>query len=245
MRMRRFRFIPFFIASLFIGWISLSGFASAAIANATLEEQVIQIILDHPEVLIESVQSYQKRKRQESKQKQQALLQEITTYPVSLIGNSPTTGAVGKKIVLLEFSDFQCPFCAQAESTLKEFMAQHQDLVTLVYKHFPLTQIHSYAQSAAEAAWAAQQQGKFWPYHDALFEQQKELGEDLYLAIAQSLNLDLEQFNRDRHSLAAKAAINSDIELAEQVGIRGTPFFALNGQVLSLPLQISAMEDLL
>ena len=243
--MSRFRFIPFFIASLFIGWISLSGFASATITNATLEEQVIQIILDHPEVLIESVQAYQKRKRQESRQAQQAFLQQMVTDPVLIIGKSPTIGAVEKKIVLLEFSDFQCPFCAQAEPTLKEFMAQHQDQVTLVYKHFPLTQIHPYAQSAAEAAWAAQQQGKFWPYHDALFEQQKQLGEDLYIAIAQSLNLDLEQFNSDRHSPEAKAAINRDLELAEQVGIRVTPFFALKGQVLSLPLQISAMEALL
>jgi len=147
--------------------------------------------------------------------------------------------------VLLEFSDFQCPFCAQAEPTIKEFMAQYEDKVTLVYKHFPLSQIHPHAQSSAEAAWAAQQQGKFWEYHDALFEQQKQLGENLYIAIAEDLNLDLEQFNRDRHSVEAAAAINSDLELAQKVGIRGTPFFALKGQALTLPIQISAMEEIL
>ena len=169
----------------------------------------------------------------------------MMTDPVAVIGNSPTTGAMAKNIILLEFSDFQCPFCAQAEPTVKEFMAQHEDQVTLVYKHFPLSQIHPYAQSAAEASWAAQQQGKFWEYHDVLFEEQKQLGEGLYIAIAEDLDLDLEQFNRDRHSPEAEAAINSDLELAQKVGIRGTPFFALKGQVLALPLQISAMEDIL
>ena len=240
--MSQFRLIPLILASLFAGWIALSGFASA---NTSLEEQVLQIIREHPEVLIESVQAYQQRKQKELQQAQQAFLQQIKTEPKSIIGNSPTTGASANKIVLVEFSDFQCPFCAQAEPTVKEFIAQHGDQVTLVYKHFPLSQIHPQAESSAQAAWAAQKQGKFWEYHDALFTQQEELGEDLYLAIAEDLSLDLEQFNRDRKSLEAKAAINADLTLAQKVGIRGTPFFALNGQVLSLPLKISAMEDIL
>ncbi|MGK7897701.1 MAG: DsbA family protein [Xenococcus sp. (in: cyanobacteria)] len=240
--MSQFRFIPLLLASLFAGWISLSGFASA---NPSLEEQVLQIIRDHPEVLIESVQAYQQRKQEELQEAQQAFLQQMKTDPESVIGDSPTTGTTANKIVLLEFSDFQCPFCAQAEPTVQEFIAQHQDQVTLVYKHFPLSQIHPQAESSALAAWAAQKQGQFWEYHDALFAQQKQLGEDLYLTIAEDLDLDLEQFNRDRNSSEAKAAINRDLALAQKVGIRGTPFFALNGQVLSLPLQLSAMEDLL
>ena len=118
----------------------------------------------------------------------------------------------------IEFGDFQCPFCAEAEPTVKQFIAQHADQVTLVYKHFPLSQIHPQATSAAQAAWAAQQQGRFWEYHDALFDQQKQLGEDLYLAIAEELDLDLEQFNRDRNSSEAKAAIDQDLELAQKIG---------------------------
>ena len=240
--MSQFRLIPLILASLFVSWITMTGFANA---NPSLEEQVLQIIRDNPEVLIESVQAYQQQKQEELQEAQQAFLQQIKTDPVSVIGNSPTTGAAANKIVLLEFSDFQCPFCAQAEPTVKEFIAQNQDQVTLVYKHFPLSQIHPQAESSALAAWAAQKQGKFWEYHNALFAQQNELGEALYMTIAEDLNLDLEQFNRDRNSPEAKAAINKDLELAQQVGVRGTPFFALNGQILSLPLQISAMEDLL
>ena len=240
--MNQFRLIPLILASLFFSWITMTGFASA---NPSLEEQVLQIIREHPEVLIESVQVYQQRKQEELEQTQQAFLQQIKTDPVSVIGNSPTTGAAANKIVLLEFSDFQCPFCAQAETTVKEFIAQNQDQVTLVYKHFPLSQIHPQAESSAQAAWAAQKQGKFWEYHDALFAQQSELGEDLYMTIAEDLNLDLEQFNRDRNSPEAKAAINEDLELAQKIGVGGTPFFALNGNVIALPLQISAMEDIL
>ncbi|ELS02624.1 protein-disulfide isomerase [Xenococcus sp. PCC 7305] len=237
-------FIPL-ILSLFLGSITLSGFSSSTPISASLEDQVLQIIRNHPEVLIESVQSYQQRKQQERLQAQQTFLQQIKAAPVSVIGNSPTIGAAANKIVLLEFSDFQCPFCAQAEPTVGQFIAKHQDQVTLVYKHFPLSQIHPQAESSAHAAWAAQQQDKFWEYHNALFAQQNQLGEALYLTIAENLNLDIDQFNRDRNSPEAKAAINQDLELAQRVGIRATPFFALNGEILSLPLKISAMEDIL
>ena len=126
--MNQFRFIPLILASLFAGWIALTGFASA---NTSLEEQVLQIIREHPEVLIESVQAYQQGKQDELQQSQQAFLQQMKSDPESVIGSSPTTGAAAQNIVLVEFSDFQCPFCAQAEPTLQEFIARNQDRVTL------------------------------------------------------------------------------------------------------------------
>ena len=103
----------------------------------------------------------------------------MTTNPKSAIGDSPSTGSASQQIVLLEFSDFQCPFCARAHDTVKQFMAKNQDKVTLAYKHFPLTSIHPQAMPAAKAAWAAQQQGKFWEYYSALFEGQKQLGDPI------------------------------------------------------------------
>jgi protein-disulfide isomerase len=122
-------------------------------------------------------------------------------------------------------------------------MAKHQNEVTLVYKHFPLTSIHPQALSAAKAAWAANQQGKFWQYNDALFTQQDKLGEELYLEIAQSLNLDLEQFNRDRN--VADTAITQDMQLAEKLGVTGTPFFVMNEEIFSGAMQLSNMEKVL
>ncbi|OKH50533.1 DsbA family protein [Scytonema sp. HK-05] len=226
-----------------------------------LEEQILQVIREHPEVLIESVQAYQQKQQAQIQQAQQAFVRQMKTNPQEVIGESPTTGSPQSKILLVEFSDFQCPYCAQAHKTLKQFMAKHKDEVTLVYKHFPLTSIHPQAMPAATAAWAAQQQGKFWEYQDALFTHQKELGEPLYLDIAENLNLDLEKFKRDRQSRADKGdrqnstdkgersyadtAIEKDIQLAERLGLSGTPFFVLNGQTLSGALQLSDMENVL
>ncbi|WP_414588473.1 DsbA family protein [Scytonema sp. PCC 10023] len=229
--------------------------------SSQLEQQILQVIREHPEVLIESVQAYQQKQQAQIQQAQQAFVRQMKTNPQEVIGESPTTGSPQSKILLVEFSDFQCPYCAQAHKTLKQFMAKHKDEVTLVYKHFPLTSIHPQAMPAATAAWAAQQQGKFWEYQDALFTHQKELGEPLYLDIAENLNLDLEKFKRDRQSRADKGerqsradkgdrsyadtAIEKDIQLAERLGLSGTPFFVMNGQILSGALQLSDMENAL
>lgn len=208
-----------------------------------LEEQVLQIIRQHPEAILESIQAYQQQGQQRIQQAQQSFLQQLATNPQAVIGDSPTTGASSAKIVLVEFSDFECPFCSQASKTLQEFMTKHQDEVKLVYKHFPLSAIHPEALPAAKAAWAADKQGKFWEYQDALFTNQKQLGEGFYLATARSLNLDIEQFNRDRDR--AGAAIQKDINLAEQLGIEGTPFFVMNNVVFTGALPLSELEKIL
>ncbi|MEI2580439.1 DsbA family protein [Scytonema sp. PRP1] len=238
--------------------------------SSQLEQQILQVIREHPEALIESVQAYQQKQQAQIQQAQQAFVRQMKTNPEEVIGESPTTGSPQSKILLVEFSDFECPYCAQAHKTLKQFMAKHKDEVTLVYKHFPLTSIHPQAMPAATAAWAAQQQGKFWEYQDALFTHQKELGEPLYLDIAENLNLDLEKFKRDRQSITDKGdrqsstdkgerqsradkgdrsyadtAIEKDIQLAERLGLSGTPFFVMNGQTLSGALQLSDMENVL
>jgi protein-disulfide isomerase len=208
-----------------------------------LEQQILQVIREHPEVLIESVQAYQQKQQAQLQQTQQAFVQQMKTSPQEVIGNSPTTGSPESKVLLVEFSDFECPYCAQAHKTLKQFMAKHKDEVTLVYKHFPLIPIHPQALPAATAAWAAQQQGKFWEYQDALFTHQKQLGEPFYLQIAEKLNLDVDKFKGDRSN--ANEAIEKDIQLAESLGLAGTPFFVMNGQTLSGALQLSDLENAL
>jgi protein-disulfide isomerase len=93
---------------------------------------------------------------------------------------------------------------------------------------------------AAQAAWAAAQQNQFWPYHNALFTQQKQLGEPLYLATAKQLNLDMEKFERDRQS--ALPAIQKDIDLANRLGIQGTPFLILNGEIFDGAIDLLSLE---
>ncbi|HIK26740.1 MAG: DsbA family protein [Oscillatoriaceae bacterium SKW80] len=212
---------------------------------ADLKEQVLQIIRENPQVIIESVQAYQQERQEKIQQAAQAFLQKMRTNPAEIIGDSPVTGAADKKIVLLEFSDFQCPFCAKAQETVKQFMNKHKDKVTLTYKHLPLISIHPQALPAAKAAWAAHQQGKFWEYQEALFAQQNKLGEELYEEIAKNLKLDIAKFNSDRQSNAASIAIQKDLQLAESIGIEGTPFFFLNDQSISGAVELTQMEKAL
>ncbi len=213
--------------------------------DAQLESQVLQIIRNHPEAILESVQAYQQKQQEQQQQGQKAVLQGMKANPKSVIGQSPTTGAKTQKIVLMEFSDFQCPYCAKAHQTLKQFMASHENQVTLVFKFLPLTQIHPEAMPSAKAAWAALQQGKFWEFQDALFAQQDKLGEPLYIATAKALNLDLKQFDQDRKSDAASAAIQKDVDMAEKLGVSGTPFLVMNGEPISGAAQLSELEALL
>ncbi|MDM9384432.1 thioredoxin domain-containing protein [Chlorogloeopsis sp. ULAP01] len=216
---------------------------AASRINPQLEEQVLQIIRNHPEAILESVQVYQQEQQQELQQTRQAFLQDLKFNPQKVIGDSPTTGANTPKILLVEFSDFQCPYCAEAHKTLKNLIAKHQDKVKLVYKNFPLISIHAEAMPAAEAAWAAQQQGKFWEYHDSLFNNQKKIGDSLYVDIAKKLNLDLEKFEKDRQ--IANNVIQKDIQLADNLGLSGTPFFIMNSDTVSGVVQLSKIEEIL
>jgi protein-disulfide isomerase len=244
---KRFRPIIRLLGILLAVWMIFGGLPPAQAATAIspqLEEQILDVIRRHPEVLLESVQAYQQRQQAAQRKAQQDFLQQLQANPRSLVGSSPTQGAKAAKRVLVEFSDFQCPYCAQSIAGLQQFLAKYPD-VTLVYKHYPLTQIHAEALPAAQAAWAAHQQGQFWAYHDALFSQQKRLNAAAYRQIAQTLGLDMARFERDRTSPAAAAAITQDMQMAERLGIGGTPFFVLNGKVASGVAQLSTLEGLL
>jgi protein-disulfide isomerase len=219
--------------------------SNAQLTDAQLQTKVVQIIRDNPQVIIDSVQAYQKKQQEKQQQAQKVFLDGMKSNPKSVIGQSPVTGAAEQKIVLLEFSDFQCPYCAKAHQTLQQFMTSHKDKVTLVYKHLPLTQIHPQALPAAKAAWAAGQQGKFWEFHDALFTQQDKLDESLYVATAKALNLDLKRFDQERNSNTASAAIQKDVEMAQQLGVSGTPFLVLNGEPISGAAETAELEALL
>ncbi|MGF1494337.1 MAG: DsbA family protein [Microcoleaceae cyanobacterium] len=218
---------------------------SQSTSSADFEQKVIQVIRENPEVVLESVQVYQQQQQDTLNQARETFLQQMRENPAAIIGDSPTQGAADQQIVLVEFSDFQCPFCSRAHETIQQFMGKHQDTVTLVYKHFPLAEIHPEAIPAARASWAAQQQGKFWEYQDALFKQQDQLGEDLYVSIAEKLELELDKFNADRQGEAANRAVEQDTQLARGLGIRGTPFFVMNGETFSGAVELSQMEDVL
>jgi protein-disulfide isomerase len=162
-----------------------------------------------------------------------------------VIGQSPVQGDRKNKILLIEFSDFQCPFCAKAHAALEELRLKNPNNFSLVFKHYPLTSIHDKAMPAAQAAWAAGQQGKFWEFHEALFKNQKQLGEALYTETAQALNLDLKKFNSDRASSAATSAIKQDMALGEKIGINSTPTFFIAAEGVAVPVQFPDLINVL
>jgi protein-disulfide isomerase len=213
--------------------------------DSKFKEQVLQVIRENPEVILESVREYQKKQQQSQDGARTSFLQALKTKPAEVVAQSPVKGAKDGKTVLVEFSDFQCPYCAKADESLKQLLSKFPNRLTLVYKHFPLTSIHPEALPAAKAAWAAGQQGKFWEYHDALFAQQERLSDSLYKEIAGSLKLDLKKFESDRTSQAATDAINQDLKLGEQIGVEGTPFFMLAGEKFSGNVQLPELEALL
>jgi len=226
------------LVSLGLSW----GSPALAAVDSQFEAQVLQVLQDHPEAILDSVQRYEQRQQAQRQQAQDTALQPYRTNPRSIVGQSPVLGSPQRQIVLVEFSDFQCPYCAQVSGTLKQFMASHPQQVSFVYKHYPLSQIHQEAMAASNAAWAAGQQGRFWDFHDRLFTNQSKLGEALYVSLAKELALDEQRFNTDRKSDRAKQAIAVDMKLAEQLGIQGTPFFMLNGVPFSGAISVAELE---
>ena len=203
-----------------------------------LKEQVLQIIRENPQAILESVQAYQQQQQDALKAARQSFFDQMKSSPKSAIGDSPTQGHLATDCTVRIFRFSMSVLCAGLTIQSSSLSPEHQDQVTLAYKHFPLTSIHPQALPAAKAAWAAGQQGKFWEYYSALFEGQKQLGEDLYPAIAQKLNLKLDKFNTDRNSQSAEAAIQKDLQLAQSLGIEGTPFFIMNGKTFSGAIEL-------
>jgi protein-disulfide isomerase len=147
-------------------------------------------------------------------------------------GKSPVKGPEDAPITIVEFSDYQCPFCARSEPLVQEAITAYPTQAKLVFKHYPLTSIHPQAMPAALAAAAAQKQGKFWEMHEKLFANQRALAPEQLTQYARELGLDMKQFEADMKSDEVKAMVQDDIALAQRVGVRGTPTIFVNGRIL-------------
>ena len=170
------------------------------------------------------------REEQENQAKQESkAMEDQFNNPVQIdLGSSPIRGNKEAPITIVEFSDFQCPYCSAAAKTMEEVMKNYEGKVKIVFKNLPLP-FHPEAKGAALAALAAGEQGKFYEMHDKLFANQQSLGEDLYPKLAGELGLDLEKFKADQKSDKLAKALDADQELATKLGVRGTPGFFVNG----------------
>ena len=151
---------------------------------------------------------------------------EVAYDPARLRGNPKAP------VMIVEFSDYQCPYCHQAEPTVEAMLAKYGDKVSLSYRDFPLRAIHDHAEIAAEASRCALEQGKFWDYHDQLFKATN-LDKEALIGYAKDAKLDDKQFESCLTSEKYKAQIDKDIEEGRKAGVSGTPAFFLNGVEMS------------
>ena len=145
------------------------------------------------------------------------------------VSHAPMRGSPMAPVLLVEFSDFQCPYCAAARPVLERIVAESRGKVRLAYKHFPLP-AHSHAKLAAQAAVAAQNQGKFWELHDMMFQNQAHLERTDLLGYARRLGLDMARFERDLDSEATRRRVEADRAEGRRLGVDGTPYLFVDGR---------------
>ncbi|HWV68629.1 DsbA family protein [Chitinophaga sp.] len=139
-------------------------------------------------------------------------------------------GASGATIELVEYGDFQCPYCREAFFVVKELQERFAGRLRFVFRNFPLSEAHEYAMDAALAAEAAARQDRFWEMHDALYNRQAELNDGLLITLAKELELDLQQFREDMEAPKLLSRVEADFESGVRSGVNGTPTFYLKGK---------------
>jgi protein-disulfide isomerase len=170
---------------------------------------------------------------------------QVTRYDVP-VDDDPVYGPADAPITIVEFSDFECPYCqkwyAEVYERLKE---QYPQEVRLVFRDFPIESIHANAFPAAEAANCANEQGEFWPFHDKLFSMEKGLNAEAYTQYASDLGLNVEDFNACLESGKFKPEVQSDLDFAANLGVRSTPTFFINGIALVGAQPFEVFQDVI
>ncbi|HEX8112757.1 MAG TPA: DsbA family protein [Kofleriaceae bacterium] len=146
-------------------------------------------------------------------------------------------GPARASVTLVEYGDFQCPFCRQAFYALRNIEDRFQNDLRLVYRHFPLAEIHPLALIAAEASEAAGAQGRFWEMHDTLFQNQPNFQPEELIGYASQLGLDVDAFTEDLMALRHRDRIREDFMGGVRSGVNGTPSLFINGELFDAPAE--------
>ncbi|HLH05248.1 MAG TPA: thioredoxin domain-containing protein [Bryobacteraceae bacterium] len=157
------------------------------------------------------------------------------------VGGSPSLGPANAPITVVEFSDFQCPYCAAAIPEIHALLKAYPAQVKLIFKQYPL-EFHPQAALAAAAALAAQKQGKFWQMHDALFAAHDQLSRDKIFELARQNGLDMKRFETDLGSTDVREEIMRDVQDGDKAGVEGTPTLFINGQRYNGPILLSSLK---
>ena len=159
-------------------------------------------------------------------------------------------GALDGKVTLVEFADFQCPACGAYEPLIRKVLADNPTTLKIVFRHFPLTQIHQNALLASKASEAAGVQGKFWEMHDMIYDNQQAWSgglnaRDFFVNYAKTLGLDAVKFSNDINSKAIEEKILAEYKEGVKLGVQGTPSFFLNGKKIENPQSPEAFNELI
>ncbi len=169
----------------------------------------------------------------------------LPPYRENVAASGPVRGARTAGITIVEFADFQCPYCREAESVLQKVLAQHPDDVRLVFRHLPLKELHPNAVAAAEAGICADQQGRFWEMHDAMYADQRALSAEALAATAERLGLQMDRYRSCLDASSTRRALDDDGAAARALGLNGTPYFFVNGRPLDGNVPLEKFEALI
>ena len=165
--------------------------------------------------------------------------------PVKIpVSGAPVTGPADAPLTIVEFSDFQCPYCAAAVPQIRAVLKAYPAQVKLIFKEYPLEE-HPQADLAASAAVAAQKQGKFWPMHDILFEHPNDLSRKAILSYAKQIGLDTDKLETDMDTTEVREAVERDVEDGNDANVMGTPTIFIDGQRYNGAITFEALKPLI
>ncbi len=209
------------------------------IAQCVLEKRACAACLPAAQTIAKAVREGMAREQVEGLYKER--FDAASAKAISVEG-SPSRGPDAAPVTIVEFADFECPFCQKIAPALDALWQKRQTSVRFVYKFMPLA-MHPHGESSARAAIAAQAQGKFWEMHDKLFANGEHLDDAAILSYATAIGLDLARFRADLQSPATNARIDADRKLGDALNVKGTPTIFINGREYDTKVDIGDWVD--
>ena len=241
----------FFLILIMLFQIIGSSAASAETNGMTdheLTEFIKKVIRENPQLIYDTVNNYvlKMRKEQAEKKLSDKELNLILSQRVkdTIHPHNPVMGQESASVTIIEYSDFQCPYCAKGDKMVQGFINKYPGKIRFIFKNYPI-QEHEQANKAALAAMAAHKQGRFWEYHDLLFQASPAIDEKTILLCAEIMKLNMEQFNNDRKSDEIKGWIEQDKADAKKLNFLKTPGFVINNVPISGVLNEKSFEYLI
>ncbi|MEZ5500760.1 MAG: thioredoxin domain-containing protein [Steroidobacteraceae bacterium] len=192
-------------------------------------DQVRQPIVNYLQQRAENVA---KRRYLDELRRKYDISAHLAPYRVKVADQGPSLGPPDAPVTVVEFADFQCPFCAQMAPTLRRLRELYPDQVRVVFRQLPLRDIHPLAVDAAQASLCADSQGKFWDFHDRVFADQASLSRSFLLQIAESLTLDMPAFEKCMTDRRYNSQIAADVQAAQNLFVESTPYTFVNGRLV-------------